>query len=192
MDCNIAHHPPENISDSSASRPRGSASQRCQNDLGAIKPALSFIYNGVDDYVELSKSYNQVNFAANTHRDFHLPRPNLAATSISNRYQTGAFDLTSPVRLQGYSGSFELPAPQGDVRSFGCDIRRSNGHCETGPIPRGHADETFLVSSYHSRSCYPSPATDTRLQTRHLTDSTDPLSSQISQVVHMGPSIKYQ
>lgn len=185
VDCSIAYYPPEIIFESSASRPRRSASPRAQKDLGATEP-VSFVYNEVNNSVQLSKSYEepQTSFAANTHRDFHLTKPNLPAINALTRYETGSSQPTSPVRLQSHEGSSKLRTTQGeDGGPFSSDIRGSKHFRGTAAIPRGHRDEAFLVSPYHSTSIY--PATD---PTKPLAGSTDPLPSDISRATHLGPS----
>ena len=191
MDYDIAHYPPKFMFDSSTGRPHGSASARGQKNIGATEPALPFVYNEVSEHAQLSNSYEepQINFAANTHRDFHLARPNLAAINVPTRYQTGSSKSTSPVKLQGHLGRSKLPTTSGEDGSpFGSDIRRSNHRREAAAIPRGYRDEAFFVSPYQSPSGHPSPATDTRFPTQPLASSTDPLPSHVSQAAHMGPS----
>lgn len=171
---NIAHYPPKIIFDSSIGKPHGSAGARGQKDLGATEPALPFVYNEISNSVQLSNSYKepQINFAANTHRDFHLARPNLAAINIPTRYQTGSSEPTSPIRLQSQLSSSEPPTEDG--RPFSSDTQRSNHRRDAAAIPRGYRDEAFVVSPYHSPSCYPSSAADTRFPTKPLAGSTDP------------------
>ena len=173
MDYDIAHYPPEIMLDSFARRP----SAMGQKDLGAIDPTP---YNEVGDYVQLSNSQcnePQTNFAANTHQDFHLPRPNLVAINVPTQYQIGSSRPSSPVRLQGHRSSKLPTTTQGDYTSFGSSIRLSNRHHETVATPHGYKNEAFLGSFHHSPSLYPSPATVTRIPAQPLASSTDPLPS---------------